>query len=74
MAHLYPDRSIMENFRVPLTPGEWSLVEALVQTLDDSYEVFVQPFLDGDRPDVVVMRRGSGQRVKEALAQAAEAH
>lgn len=60
MAYCYPQREQLDGLRVPLKEGEEYLLSALVQHLDDSYEIFVQPFLNGDRPDFVIMRRNFG--------------
>jgi len=37
----------------------------LHQCLGDDFEVYFQPFLNGDRPDIIVMRKGSGVLVFE---------
>lgn len=65
MARCYPAIDQLAQLRVPLTQGEAYLLEGLLQHLDDSYEIFVQPFLNGDRPDFVVMRRNFGVLVLE---------
>ena len=41
------------------------LLHLLAEALDDSYEIFFQPFLNGDVPDIVVLRKGSGVFVFE---------
>ena len=41
----------------PLTEGEAELLEALMATLDDSWTIYVQPHLNGLRPDFVVFSR-----------------
>lgn len=60
MAQCYPSREAVRSFKVPLMPGEAALVDALVEHLPDDFEVYVQPFVNGDRPDIVVLRRGAG--------------
>jgi hypothetical protein len=60
MAILYPDIDIIKKSKVPPTDGELKLLTFLNQKLDNSYEIFFQPFLNGDNPDIVVMRKGSG--------------
>ncbi|NBB84783.1 MAG: AAA family ATPase [Bacteroidetes bacterium] len=62
---VYPSPETIANFRVPLEPGEEHLLRVLQETLDDTYEIFVQPFLNGDRPDLVVLRKGSGMLIIE---------
>ena len=41
------------------------LLNFLSSVLDDTYEVYFQPFLNGDNPDIVIMRRGSGVMIIE---------
>ena len=33
--------------------------------LDESFEVYFNPFMNGDRPDIVVMRKGQGVLIIE---------
>lgn len=65
MAIFYPDVETIKKFRVPPTEGEWSLLHFLSEILDDSYEVFFNPYLNGDRPDVLIMRKGNGVMIIE---------
>ena len=65
MALCFPDLDTVDAFKVPLTPGERALTTALVEHLDEGFEVYVQPFLNGDRPDLVVVRKGVGVLVIE---------
>jgi len=60
MAILYPDIETIKKSKVQPTVGELKLLTFLNQHLDDSYEIFFQPFLNGDNPDIVLMRKGSG--------------
>lgn len=72
MAVLYPNVEDIKILRPAPTEGEWRLVQFLAQHLDDSYEIFFQPCLNGDNPDVIVMRKGSGvliTKVKDWLLQ-----
>lgn len=65
MAKCFPSLQEIERFRVPLEPGERHLLDFLLRHLDDSYEIYVQPFLNGDRPDIVVVRPDAGVLVIE---------
>lgn len=56
MAVIYPDIENIQRLKVPPTPGEWSLINYLKDHLDDSYEVFFNPYLDGDRPDIIILK------------------
>jgi hypothetical protein len=60
MAQLFSALEQVRQFKVRPEEGELHLLDFLDQTLGNDYEVYFQPFLNGDRPDIVVMRRGSG--------------
>jgi hypothetical protein len=61
----FPSLEEIECFRVPLEPGERHLLNFLLRHLSDNYEVYVQPFLNGDRPDIVIVRPDAGALVIE---------
>ncbi len=65
MAIFYPSIETISKFKVPPTEGEWTLLNFLNKILDDSYEVYFNPYLNGDRPDVLIMREGNGVLVIE---------
>ena len=65
MAIFYPSLDIIKKFKVQPTEGEWTLLDFLGKALDDSYEVYFNPYLNGDRPDVLIMRKGYGVMVIE---------
>lgn len=65
MAQFIPSIEKIQKFRVQPTEGEWHLLHFLESTLDDSFEVYFNPFLNGDRPDVVIMRPGGGVMIIE---------
>ena len=56
MAVIYPNLENIQRLKVPPTPGEWELVNYLKNHLDDTYEVFFNPYLDGDRPDIIILK------------------
>jgi hypothetical protein len=56
MAIIYPTLENIQRLKVPPTEGEWNLVNYLKEHLDDSYEIFFTPFLDGDRPDLIILK------------------
>lgn len=56
MAIIYPELENIQRLKVPPTPGEWFLVNYLKDHLDDTYEVFFNPYLDGDRPDIIILK------------------
>ena len=65
MAVFLPSIEQIQRLKVPPTKGEWTLIEFLRDNLDDSYEVYYNPYLNGDRPDVLIMRRNYGVMVVE---------
>lgn len=56
MAIIYPDIENIQRLKVPPTSGEWNLTNYLKDHLDDTYEVFFNPHLDGDRPDIIILK------------------
>lgn len=65
MALCFPSPEEIERFRVPLEPGERHLLDFLLRHLNNIYEIYVQPFLNGDRPDIVIVRPDAGVLVIE---------
>lgn len=65
MAIFYPEFEIIRNFKVKPTEGELTLLNFLASTLDDSFEVYFNPFLNGDRPDIIIMRKDYGVMIIE---------
>ena len=65
MAIFYPSLDKIKQFKVQATEGESTLLNFLDATLDDSFEVFFNPYLNGDRPDVLIMRKGHGVMIIE---------
>lgn len=65
MAVFHPSIDIINQFKVQPTDGERTLLNFLATVLDNSFEVFFNPYLNGDRPDVLIMRKGYGVMVIE---------
>jgi hypothetical protein len=65
MAIFYPTIEKINQFKVQPTSGERTLLNFLERTLDDTFEVYFNPFLNGDRPDVLIMRKGYGVMIIE---------
>jgi hypothetical protein len=61
-----PSLEQIGKLKVKPEAGEIHLLNFLNSMLDDTYEVYFQPFLNGDNPDIVIMRRGSGVMIIEA--------
>jgi hypothetical protein len=60
MAILNPTIEVIKRQKVQPTEGEWTLLNFLLNSLDDTFEIYYQPFLNGDNPDFAIMRKGSG--------------
>ena len=65
MAVFLPTLEEIYRFKVPPTEGERTLLEFLKTTLSNEFEVYFNPFLNGDRPDVVIMRKNYGALIIE---------
>lgn len=65
MAIFYPTIEQVQKFKPSPTDGELTLLNFLSNVLDDTFEVFFNPYLNGDRPDVIVMRKNYGVMVIE---------
>jgi hypothetical protein len=65
MAIIYPKYETIKNLKVPPTEGELKMIDFLLENLDDEYEVYFQPFLNGDCPDIILMRKGGGVLIIE---------
>lgn len=57
MAKVYPTLENISRLKVKATEGELYLLNYLIEELDDSFEVFFNPFLDGDRPDLIILKK-----------------
>lgn len=65
MAKVVPDLDELELLPQKLTAGEIYLLEALQAALDDEWTIFVQPHLNGLRPDFVIFAEDGGIGVFE---------
>lgn len=65
MALLYPPWTTINRMKPAPTAGERTFLSFLENSLDDEYEVFFQPYLNGDFPDIVLLRKGGGALVVE---------
>jgi len=60
-----PKRSALAALRTPLTRGEWATFQALDSGLPPDWEIYVQPHLNGCRPDFVLLNPKVGIGVIE---------
>ena len=57
MPKIYPSLENIARLKVQPTEGESYLLNYLNEHLDDSFDVFFNPFLDGDRPDFIILKK-----------------
>ena len=62
---LYPTWDEIEKFHKPLTEGEEKLARFLDDTLPEEWMIFVEPYLNGKRPDIVVFNPQIGVMIYE---------
>ena len=62
---IFPTWEQIEAFRNPLTGGEQAIIKFLDTYLPPVWEIYVQPFLNGSRPDVVILNPQIGMMVFE---------
>lgn len=60
MASLIPSYDKILSLKVKPEEGELHLLKFLDSELDDSFEVYFNPYMNGDRPDILVMKKGQG--------------
>ncbi|WP_283597448.1 nuclease-related domain-containing DEAD/DEAH box helicase [Photobacterium phosphoreum] len=64
MAIFFPDMETILKLKVIPEIGELAILSELSK-LDDSYEVFFNPYLDGDRPDILILKKSCGAFIIE---------
>jgi hypothetical protein len=65
MATIIPSFNKILSQKVKPEPGELHLLKFLDSYLDESFEVYFNPYMNGDRPDIVIMRKGQGVLIIE---------
>ena len=65
MATLIPTIEKILTMKVKPEEGELHLLKFLDTELDASFEVYFNPYMNGDRPDIIIMRKGHGVMVIE---------
>ena len=60
-----PDRCDLPLLKPPLQPGERLVFEFFDQLLPVEWEIYLQPFLNGQRPDFVLLHPEKGVAVFE---------
>ncbi len=65
MGRIFPSWDDLNNLRPPLTEGECGLARFLDDNLPEGWRIYVQPYINDMRPDVVVVNPGIGMVVFE---------
>jgi hypothetical protein len=65
MAQIFPSLETIRQFKVQPTEGEWTFLRFLDKVLDDNFEVYFNPFLNGDRPDIIILKKQGGVLIIE---------
>jgi len=65
MAQLFPDYQTIKKLHQKPTDGELTLLDFLVNSLDDEFEIYFQPFINGDNPDIIVLKKHVGAIIIE---------
>lgn len=65
MAQFIPSLDDIRNLTVKPQEGELYLLEFLDRVLDDTFEVYFNPYMNGDRPDVIIMKKRQGVMIIE---------
>lgn len=62
---IYPNWEQLNELKTPPTEGELALAKFLDQNLPNRWEIYVQPYLNGDRPDIVILHPNIGMMIFE---------
>ncbi len=65
MAQIFPTIENIERLKVTPTEGEMFLLSYLIESMDNDVEIYFQPFLNGDRPDIIIIKKDYGVTVIE---------
>lgn len=65
MAILIPSLEKILSAKVKPEPGELHLLKFLETELDNTFEVYFNPYMNGDRPDIVILRENQGALIIE---------
>ena len=64
-SRIYPNWDEIKKLKTPLTEGELTLTRYLDNNLPESWGIYVQPFMNGDRPDIVILNENVGIMIIE---------
>lgn len=57
---IFPNWQVISGLKQSLTPGELALAKFLDKNLPPQWEIYVQPHLNGDKPDLVILNPAVG--------------
>lgn len=62
---IFPNWSEINKLKPQPQPGEYALLQHLDQKLPPSFEIFFQPSLNGDKPDIAILEEDFGLMIIE---------
>ncbi|MDD4972277.1 MAG: NERD domain-containing protein [Paludibacter sp.] len=65
MAEIIPSLDKIYKLKVKPQEGELKLLIFLAENLDNTFEVYFNPYMNGDRPDIVLMHKDFGVMIIE---------
>ena len=65
MGILFPSLENIKKLKVQPTDGEWCLLNYFIENLPSDIEIYFQPFLNGDMPDIILMHKDIGVTIIE---------
>jgi hypothetical protein len=65
MAKIFPRWDDIDNFHSKLTDGEREIASYLSSNFSDDWEIYVQPFLNGSKPDIIILNPKKGIMIIE---------
>ncbi|WP_457748220.1 AAA family ATPase [Sulfurimonas sp.] len=65
MGIIFPSLENIQRLKVPPTDGEWYLINYFIENLSESVEIYFQPFLNGDMPDIILVQKDAGVTIIE---------
>jgi len=65
MGRIFPSWDDLKNLRTPLTEGEYALARLLDDYLPERWRIYVQPYINDMRPDIVIVNPNIGVVVFE---------
>ena len=67
MAQIHPDFYTIQHLHQPATEGELILLDFLQKNLNMEFEIYYHPFINGDRPNIVILKKGCGAIIISCL-------